>query len=93
MDAASYRSAGTEGTDGALQGARAVGGEAAGAAQQVPARRVCRGAEVRRRDAEVAPERLGELGGLAVPDPVGDLAHGDAAAGEQLGGAVHADAA
>ena len=50
------------------------------------------GAVVRRGDAEVAAERLGELGGLAVADAVGDLAHGHAAAGEQLGGAVHADA-
>ena len=48
------------------------------------------GAEVRRRDALVAAERLRELGGLAVADPVRDLAHGQAARGEHLGRLLHA---
>ena len=48
-----------------------------------------RGAEVRRGDALVAPERLGELGGLAVADAVGDLAHGQRARGEHLGRLLH----
>ena len=40
----------------------------------------------------MAAERLGELRGLAVADPVGDLADRQAAVGEQLGGALHAHA-
>src|SRR3954447_22835705 len=43
------------------------------------------GAEGGGREALVAAERLGELGGLAVPDPARDLAHGQAAAREQPG--------
>lgn len=39
----------------------------------------------------MAPERLRELGGLAVADPVGDLADGEPASGEQLRRAFHAD--
>src|ERR1700709_2810091 len=49
------------------------------------------GAEIRRRDALVAPERLGELGGLAVADAVRDLTHGQRARGEHLRGLLHAD--
>src|SRR3954453_12794051 len=47
-------------------------------------------AVVGRCDAEGAAERLGELGGLAVADPAGDLADGQALVGEQTGGALHA---
>src|SRR5919106_3866849 len=49
-----------------------------------PSYRAPAGAEVRRRDAAVAPERLGELGRLAVADAVGDLPHREHARGEQL---------
>jgi hypothetical protein len=38
----------------------------------------------------VAAEGLGELRGLAIADPVGDLADGRAAAAEHVGGALHA---
>ena len=38
----------------------------------------------------MAAERLGELGRLAVADAVGDLAHGQAPARQQLGGPLHA---
>ena len=37
----------------------------------------------------MASERLGELGRLAVTDAVRDLAHGEHARGEQIGGAIH----
>src|SRR5918994_1164104 len=40
-------------------------------------------------DACMAPEGLGELGRLAVAHAVRDLAHGQAAAGQQLGGLLH----
>src|SRR3954452_5674101 len=50
------------------------------------------GAEGGGRKALVAAERLGELGGLAVPDPARDLAHRQAAAREQLGRTLHPDA-
>src|SRR3954451_12279702 len=50
------------------------------------------GPEVGRRDAVVAPERLGELGGLPVPDAVRHVAHGEAADPQQLGRALHAHA-
>ncbi len=36
-------------------------------------------------------ECLGELGGLAVPDTMGDFTHGHAPREEKFGGAVHAD--
>src|SRR3954471_17123336 len=49
------------------------------------------GPEVRRRHPLVAAERLGELGGLAVADPVGDLADGERPGGEHLGGLLHPD--
>src|SRR5918992_3938191 len=77
MDAATYRSAGTEGTD------------AGGARLGRQARRAAGRAVVRGRHALRAPERLGELRRLAVADPVRDLAHRHAGAREQLGGAVH----
>ena len=48
-------------------------------------------AVVGRGDAEVTAEGLGELGGLAVADPARDLADGEAAIGQQRGGALHAD--
>ena len=83
MDAASYRSAGTEGTD------RPARADAAQAARRC---RAAGRAVVRRRDALRAPERLRELRRLAVADAARDLAHGHAGAGEQLGGAVHPDA-
>ena len=51
-------------------------------------RRVSRNADGA--SAVMAPERLRELGGLAVADAVGDLADGQPARGEQLGGALHA---
>src|SRR4051794_23807571 len=55
--------------------------------------RVAVRAVLRRGDAEVAPERLGELRRLAVADAVGDLADGvGAARREQVGGALHPDA-
>ena len=47
-------------------------------------------AERRGRQPVVAAERLGELRGLAVADAVGDLADGQPAPGQQLGGALHA---
>src|SRR4051812_37084472 len=49
------------------------------------------GAEIRRRDALVAPERLGELGGLAIAHAVRHLAHGQRTRGQHLGGLLHAD--
>src|SRR3954469_5886615 len=42
-------------------------------------------------DVVVAAERLGELRRLAIADAVGDLAHGQAAPAEHLGGALHPD--
>src|SRR4051794_35275987 len=47
------------------------------------------GPEVRRRHADVAPERLGELRGLAVAHPRGDLTDGEGARGQQLGRPGH----
>ncbi len=47
-------------------------------------------AVVRRSDAEIPPERLGELRRLAVSDAARDLADGQAALAEHAGGAVHA---
>src|SRR5215207_8255470 len=49
------------------------------------------GAVVRGGDAEMAAELLGELGGLAVADPVGDLPDGHPARGEELRRLVHPD--
>ena len=46
-------------------------------------------AEARRRRSVVAPERLGELGGLPVADAVGHVAHGHVPLAEQLEGAPH----
>src|SRR4051812_10799268 len=65
-------------------GGRRLGGllEAAGAGRPS-------GPEVRRGDADVAPERLGELGRLAVPDAGRNLADRHRAGGQQLGGAGH----
>jgi len=48
------------------------------------------GAVVRGGEAVVAAEGLGELRGLAVADPAGDLADGQPLVGEQAGGALHA---
>src|SRR3954447_6087712 len=48
--------------------------------------------EVGRGDAVVAPERLGELRGLAVADPPGDLPDGQRVVVQQLGGLLHPDA-
>ena len=66
MDAANYRSRTTEGTDSGPPGrGRALpgsGGERRGRRAMCAA-----GAELRRRDAVVAAERLGELRGLPVP--------------------------
>ena len=73
MEAASYRTAGTEGTDAADPGAGACGASG-GEPSRRPRDAAAAGAVVRRRDAEVAPERLGELRGLAVADAVRDLA-------------------
>ena len=39
----------------------------------------------------MAPERLGELGGLAVADAPCDLPHRQRSARQQLGGCVHPD--
>ena len=47
------------------------------------------GAIVRRRDAVMAPEGLGELRRLPVSHSMRDFAHGDAPAGEELGGPFH----
>src|SRR5215218_7672829 len=55
-----------------------------GARQVAPVR-----AERGGREPLVAAERLGELGRLAVPDAARDLADGEAAAGEELRGALH----
>src|SRR6185436_11391157 len=66
-------------------GVRVVG------AREAPGDASALGAVVARRDAEVAPEGLRELGGLAVADAVRDLAHGQAAAGEQLRRLLHPD--
>src|SRR3954453_16830919 len=72
-----------------LRGPRLSGG-GAGEGARVP-RAVRRGeaaagAEVGRGPAVVAPERLGELGGLAVADPVGALADRQPAGAQHLGG-------
>src|SRR5688500_11098882 len=69
-------------------------GQAVPVAEQAvrPVTRHPAGTEVRRRDAEMAAERLGELRRLAVADAVRDLADGDAPAGQQLRGAIHPDA-
>src|SRR3954471_16145690 len=81
MGAASYLSAPTNAepprraadkSGGAIGRARV---ELARSSVQRPAGAPAR-AEVRRRDALIAPERLGELRGLAIADPVRDLAHG-----------------
>ena len=50
------------------------------------------GAVRRRRQPVVAPERLGELGRLAVADALGDLADGQDPARQQVGRRVHANA-
>ena len=64
--------------DRARSGRARLGGQAVlGAVRTVTA---AVGAVVRRGDAMVAAEGLGELGGLAVADAVRDLAHGQAAA-------------
>jgi hypothetical protein len=49
------------------------------------------GAVVRRRGPLMTPERLGELGRLAVPDAAGHLAHGERPRGQELGRVAHAD--
>src|SRR4051794_807759 len=51
-----------------------------------------RGPEAGRGCAVVAPERLGELGRLAVAHAVGDLADRQVAVAQQLTGPLHADA-
>ena len=48
-------------------------------------------AKRRRGEPVMAPERLRELGGLAVADPVCDLADGEAAGGQELRRALHAN--
>src|SRR3954451_11310918 len=50
------------------------------------------GPEVRRGDALVAPERLGELRGLAVAHAVRDLPHGQRARREHVRRLLHPDA-
>ena len=95
--AASYGRGATDGTPGADRGAGAGAAMRRGRPGRRPGARSARraravGAVVRRRDAEVAPERLRELGRLAVADAVRDLAHGQAAGGQQLGGLLHPDA-
>jgi hypothetical protein len=47
---------------------------------------------VGRGDAEMAPERLCELGGLAIADTPGNLANGEVAVTQELGGTLHANA-
>src|SRR4051794_18763887 len=97
MGAASYATGATEGT--AAQGCREG---PLGRAREAVARRQRRrpmpvaehrpvGAEGGGREALMAAEGLGELGGLAVPDAVRDLAHGQAAARQQLGRTLHPD--
>src|SRR3712207_6723852 len=49
-------------------------------------------AEARRRRTVVAPERLGELRGLAVADAVGDLAHRQPPIPQKVEGLAHAHA-
>src|SRR4051812_46133737 len=70
-----------------------LGGAVCGTRAELRPRRTHRstsvGAEIRRRDALVAPERLGELGGLAVPDAVCDLAYRQRAGGQHLGRLLH----
>src|SRR3978361_1629916 len=61
------------------------GGGDGGAAE---AARVAKGG---RCEPVVTPEGLGELRGLAIADAPRDLAHGQAARREQLGGALHPD--
>src|SRR5215211_5174873 len=86
MDAANYRSRTTEGTIGARPRPGGSGGERAADRAMGAA-----GAELGRGDAVMAPERLGELGGLAVSHAVRDLADRQAAGRQQLAGALHAD--
>ena len=62
-----------------LCGLRRAGGLSVQRAREAPVGARAVGAVVRRRDAEVAPERLRELGRLAVADAVRDLAHGQPA--------------
>src|SRR5215213_8244077 len=87
MGAASYATGAAEGTAGArrLGGVREPVVHRGG--RQAPAGHA--GPEGGGRQALVAAERLGELRRLAVPHAVRDLAHGQAAVGEQLGGPLH----
>src|SRR4051812_9215648 len=94
MRAASYATGATEGT-AARAGLRRVCQAAADHRRGRVMPAVERGTvrpEGRRREALVTAERLGELGGLAVPDAVRHLAHGQAPARQQLRRALHPDA-
>src|SRR3954452_5031827 len=94
MRAASYATRAAEGTAAAAGSGRArqaAAGRRRSGVMPV-AEGLAVGTEGGGREALMAAERLGELGGLAVPDPARDLAHGQAAAREQLGRALHPDA-
>src|SRR4029079_11942284 len=93
MEAASYVSAPTNAATPrppADNSGHSVGGPRAKLARRAPWADT--GTEVRRRDALIAPEGLGELRRLAVADPMGHLTHGQRACGEHLGRFLHADA-
>src|SRR3954451_447871 len=94
MRAASYATGATEGTAvrACLRGVRQAADDRHRRRVVPVAQRDAVGSEGGGREALMAAERLGELGGLAVADAVSDLAHGQPAAREQLGRAVHADA-
>src|SRR5215212_2595519 len=86
MDGASYGFGATDGTSAVSQlSCRARGAVELYGAGEVPSF----GAVVGGRGAEMAPERLGELGGLTVAHAVGDLADRHPARGQQLGGLDH----
>src|SRR5215210_908522 len=91
MEAASYATRATEGT-----AARRALGRVRQALRRDPAEVGVAvagggpvGAERGGREALMAAERLGELRRLAVADAVRHFPHGEAAAGEQLGGPLH----
>ena len=68
-----------------------VSGGSVGRAQAVgaPGTGAPVGTEIRRRHALIAAERLGELGGLAVADPVRDFPDRERARGQHLGCLLH----
>src|SRR5205809_7257256 len=86
MDAASYATGATNTTDPAVRQRTDRGVRLGGPAERGSPGA---GAVVRRRDPVVAPERLGELRGLAVADPVGHLPDGQRPGGEHLGRHAH----